>query len=130
MQVVHTFNTNRELEGTMEDLPDAYARSLIRTGRARAATEDEISTGQVAVPELAEDQAPLGSPAVAQVGGAAAPAEPAGLPEEPAADSTSSAAKPAAPKKPVPPSGTTTSSPASTTSTPSAPSLPGDAPAK
>jgi hypothetical protein len=120
MQVVHTFNTNIDVQGTMEDLPDAYARSLIRTGRARAATEDEISTGQVAVPELAEDQAPLGQPAPAQTGGPAdtLPTDAASVPETPKTDAAPSTAKPAAPKKPAPPAGLADTTPSTTSDAP------------
>lgn len=102
--VVHTFNVNRELQGTVEKLPDKVARSLIRTGRARAATKEEIESGEAAPVELAEDQVPLGSGAApAAPSGPATPAEPASEPEpptpaEPSAGKVTAVPKPSAGK--------------------------------
>lgn len=56
--VVHTFNVDHSKQGTVEDLPDRAARKLISTGRARLATDDEISAGRAAEPKPADDQMP------------------------------------------------------------------------
>jgi hypothetical protein len=98
VQVVHTFNRDIAKQGTVEDLPDDTAKMLIRTGRARPATEEEISTG--ADGELASDAPPAAASApLAAPAGAAPPASkatpPAGL-----ADTEGAQASKAKPEKP------------------------------
>lgn len=133
MHVVHTFNVDRDVQGTVEDLPEKVARSLIRTGRARAATEDEVAAGKAAEPELADDQIPPSSAAPAQEGGpASAPAAPvtgeATLPDAPA-DVPSTGSAPGGKVTAVPkPGGSKPAAPSGTTST--APAAAGDASAK
>ncbi len=60
MQVVHTFNTDIKKQGTVEDVDDSVAKTLIKTGRARAATDEEISTGHAAelTPAAVTDSTP------------------------------------------------------------------------
>jgi len=122
MQVVHTFNADRSREGTVEELPEKVAKALFRQGRARPATEEEVTAGKAAEPVPADDQMPLGAAAApAQEGGPGAPAlDQAAAPEPPAAASPpADTAKATAPKpggtSSPPKPGTTTTSPASTT---------------
>lgn len=76
MHVVHTFNADHAKQGTVEELPDKAARVLIRTGRAREATDDEISSGRAAEARPADDQMPGGG-LTATDQGPAAPSQPA-----------------------------------------------------
>lgn len=126
--VVHTFNADRSLQGTVEELPDNVARSLIRTGRARIATEEEIDNGTAAVPEPADDQAPIGAAAADTAPVPAAPSTGEGATPEPAPDAPPAGKVVAVPK---PSAGkaatqTTPTTPSSSTST----SAPGDAAGK
>lgn len=44
--VVHTFNADISKQGSVEAIPADQARSLIRTGRARVATDADIAAAQ------------------------------------------------------------------------------------
>lgn len=96
MQVVHTFNPDISKQGTVEDIADGLAKTLIKTGRVREATEEEIADGHGA--EL----------------------KPAKVPAETADTLATAADVPATPAKAELPagSGDTDSAPPSSTSTP------------
>lgn len=96
MQVVHTFNPDISKQGTVEDIDDGLAKTLIKTGRVREATEEEIADGHGA--EL----------------------KPAKVPAETADTLATAAEAPAPPAKAELPagSGDTDSAPPSSTSTP------------
>lgn len=100
MQVVHTFNRDIAKQGTVEDIPDDTAKALIRTGRARPATDEEVATGAAA--ELAAAPAPATPDALAAPVGAAPPppkTEPQAAPAT-TADTEAPAAAKAKPEKP------------------------------
>ncbi len=124
MQVVHTFNRDIAKQNTLEELPDAAAKTLIKTGRARPATEEEIAANRPAEIEPAPDQiittaAPTTSPGTVATA-ADTPTQPAGevpgtaadpAPAEPASTAASTPAKAEAKKSSGGAATSTTSTP-------------------
>lgn len=120
MHVVHTFNADRSKEGTVEELPDSLAKTLLNTGRAREASEEEIALGRVAPTEPPADEpaataAPTTPPGTLAADTAPQLAEPATVQPEPTASADSAPATSKAEAKkasgPTPPS-TSSSTPA------------------